>query len=147
MDVDAFRDHLVVCFRRDGLTACGSCGPTDRRTNSRSMSRSITVTPGGNPEYDSRLFRLGFVSLVTPDSVYDCDTATGELTLLKPPPGTRTARPRCLPCGGLRAAQGVGDGARTGRRVPISIVCRKGTPRDGSAPFLLYGYGSYEHLE
>jgi oligopeptidase B len=28
--------------------------------------------------------------------------------------------------------------------VPISLVCRKGTPRDGSAPCLLYGYGSYE---
>ena len=28
--------------------------------------------------------------------------------------------------------------------MPISLVCRKGTPRDGSAPCLLYGYGSYE---
>jgi oligopeptidase B len=28
--------------------------------------------------------------------------------------------------------------------VPISVVCPKGTPRDGSTPFLLYGYGSYE---
>ncbi len=29
--------------------------------------------------------------------------------------------------------------------MPISIVCRDGTPRDGSAPCLIYGYGSYEH--
>ena len=28
--------------------------------------------------------------------------------------------------------------------MPISLICRKGTPRDGSAPLLLYGYGSYE---
>ena len=28
-------------------------------------------------------FRLGYVSLVTPDSVYDCDTVTGELTMLR----------------------------------------------------------------
>ena len=35
--------------------------------------------------------------------------------------------------------------APDGTRVPISLVCRKGTPRDGSAPCLLYGYGSYEH--
>jgi len=34
--------------------------------------------------------------------------------------------------------------APDGTRVPISLVCRKGTPRDGSAPCLLYGYGSYE---
>src|SRR6266542_3367592 len=31
-----------------------------------------------------------------------------------------------------------------GTKIPISLVCRKGTPRDGSAPCLLYGYGSYE---
>ena len=34
--------------------------------------------------------------------------------------------------------------ADDGTQVPISIVCRKGTPRDGSAPCLIYGYGSYE---
>lgn len=28
-------------------------------------------------------------------------------------------------------------------QIPI-LVCRKGAPRDGSAPCLLYGYGSYE---
>jgi len=32
---------------------------------------------------------------------------------------------------------------RDGTRVPISLVFRKDTPRDGSAPLLLYGYGSY----
>ncbi|MCW2642396.1 MAG: Oligopeptidase, partial [Dactylosporangium sp.] len=35
--------------------------------------------------------------------------------------------------------------AEDGTRVPISLVCRRDTPRDGSAPLLLYGYGSYEH--
>src|ERR1700761_7723142 len=34
--------------------------------------------------------------------------------------------------------------APDGTRVPISLVCRRGTPRDGSAPGLIYGYGSYE---
>ena len=33
--------------------------------------------------------------------------------------------------------------ALDGTRIPISIVYRKDTPRDGSAPLLLYGYGSY----
>ena len=31
-----------------------------------------------------------------------------------------------------------------GTRVPISLVCRRDTPRDGSTPCVLYGYGSYE---
>jgi oligopeptidase B len=34
--------------------------------------------------------------------------------------------------------------ADDGTPVPISIVARKGVPRDGTAPLLLYGYGSYE---
>ena len=35
--------------------------------------------------------------------------------------------------------------AEDGTQIPISLVCRRGTERDASAPFLLYGYGSYEH--
>ena len=34
--------------------------------------------------------------------------------------------------------------ADDGTRIPISIVARKGVARDGTAPLLLYGYGSYE---
>jgi oligopeptidase B len=34
--------------------------------------------------------------------------------------------------------------AEDGTRIPISIVARKGVPRDGTAPLVLYGYGSYE---
>ena len=33
--------------------------------------------------------------------------------------------------------------ARDGTKVPISLVYRRGVPRDGSAPMVLYGYGSY----
>jgi len=33
--------------------------------------------------------------------------------------------------------------ARDGVKVPMSIVYRKGTQKDGQAPLLLYGYGSY----
>ena len=33
--------------------------------------------------------------------------------------------------------------ARDGVEVPVSLLYRKGTPRDGSAPLYLYGYGAY----
>lgn len=33
--------------------------------------------------------------------------------------------------------------AEDGARIPINILLRKGTPQDGTAPLLLYGYGSY----
>ena len=80
---------------------------------------------------------------MTPGSVYDCDMATGELTLLKrqpvlPAPDGTAYRPEDYEQHREWAV------AADGARVPISLVCRKGTPRDGSAPCLLYGYGSYE---
>ncbi len=144
MDVGAFRDHLVVWFRRDGLTGLRVLRNDGSEYEVPFGEAVFTVTPGANPEYDSRLFRLGFVSLVTPDSVYDCDTATGELTLLRRRPILE------LPGRGAYRSEDYEQHrewatAQDGTRVPISIVCRKDTPRDGSAPFLLYGYGSYEH--
>jgi oligopeptidase B len=144
MDVGAFRDHLVVYYRRDGLTGLRVLPAGGTEYEVAFGEPVYTVTPGGNPEYDSRLFRIGFVSLVTPDSVYDLDTATGDLTLLRSRPvlelpGRGAYRPDDYEQHREWAT------AQDGTRIPISIVCRKGTPRDGSAPFLLYGYGSYEH--
>lgn len=144
MDVGAFRDHLVVYFRQNGLTGLRILRADGTEHEVAFGEPVYTVTPGSNPEYDSRLFRLGFVSLVTPDSVYDCDTATGELTLLRRRPVLD------LPGRGPYRSEDFEQHrewatASDGTRIPVSIVCRKGTPRDGSSPFLLYGYGSYEH--
>ena len=99
--------------------------------------------PSANPEYGSRVYRLHYTSLATPDSVYDAALDAGKLTLLKRKP--------VLPLPG-EGSYDPGDyeqhrewaTADDGTRVPISLICRKGTPRDGSAPCVLYGYGSYE---
>ncbi len=143
LGVDAFADHLVVHLRRDGLTGLLVLRSDGSAREIDFPEPVYRVMPGANPEYHSRAYRLGYVSLVTPDSVYDYDTETGELTLLR----RRPVLP--LPSG---AEYDPADyeqyrewaTARDGTRIPISLVCRKGTPRDGSAPFLLYGYGSYE---
>jgi oligopeptidase B len=152
LGVDAFVSDLVVYFRRAGLTGLrvipqtgpGSDGALDDAGYEVSFGEPVySVVPLANREYDSRLFRLGYGSLVTPESVYDCDMATGDLTLLKRQPVL------ALPGGReynaddyeqYREWATAGDGTR----VPMSLVCPRGTPRDGSAPFVLYGYGSYE---
>jgi oligopeptidase B len=143
MDVEAFRDHLVINYRRDGLTGLRVLRADGSEYEVPFGEPVYAVTPGANPEYDSRLFRLGFVSLVTPDSVYDLDTVTGELSLLRRRPVLE------LPVRGAYRSEDYEQfrewaTAEDGTKIPISIVCRKGAPRDGSAPFLLYGYGSYE---
>jgi oligopeptidase B len=145
LSVDAFADYLVLYYRRDGLTGlsvlpASGAGPERPVTFPEPI---YSVGPGSNPEYTQTRFRLGYTSLVTPSTVYDLDLETGALTLLK--------QQQVLP-----SPSGVGYDpaayeqyrewavAADGTRVPISIVCAKGTPRDGSAPCLLYGYGSYE---
>jgi oligopeptidase B len=158
LDVAAFADFIVVYFRRDGLTGLrilpaalpaalraalpAAEGASDGR-DLRWPEPIYRVAPGPNPEYDSGVFRLSYTSLVTPGSVYDCDMATGELTLLKrqpvlPSPSGQPYRPEDYEQHREWAV------AADGTRIPISLVCRTGTPRDGSAPCLLYGYGSYE---
>jgi oligopeptidase B len=94
------------------------------------------VTGQSNPEFHTSVFRFAYSSLVTPNSVYDLDMRTGERTLLKVTevPGYDKA---------LYETELTHATASDGTRVPISIVRRKDTPRDGSAPLLLYGYGSY----
>ncbi|HEX9063776.1 MAG TPA: S9 family peptidase [Streptosporangiaceae bacterium] len=143
MDVGAFRDHLVVHYRRDGLTGLRILRGDGTEHEVAFGEPVYSVSPGANPEYDARLFRLGFVSLITPDSVFDCDTVTGELTLLRRRPVLE------LPGRGPYRSEDYEQfrewaTAPDGTRIPISLVCRKGAPRDGSAPLLLYGYGSYE---
>ena len=144
LSVDAFADFLVVYSRRDGLTRLSvlpAAGGAEREID---FAEPIyTVGPGSNPEYTQTIFRLGYNSLVTPGSVYDCDLATGELTLLKQQPVLPSPDGRAFASADYEQHREWAL-APDGTRVPISLVCRKGTPRDGSAPCLLYGYGSYE---
>ncbi len=145
LGVDAFADFLVIYLRRDGLTGLRVL---PRRGGQDEYQIAFpepvySVGPGANPEYQATRYRLSYTSLVTPGTVYDCDMTTGELTLLKRQPVLPS--PSGEPYESEDYEQyrewAVAD---DGTRVPISLVCRKGTPRDGTAPCLLQGYGSYE---
>jgi oligopeptidase B len=147
LGVFAFAGHLVVYQRQAGLTGLrviGAAGPGGPGDYEMSFAEPIyAVGPGANPEYETGIFRLVYASMVTPASVFDCDVATGELVLLKqtpvlPGPDGRPYNPADYEQYRLWAT------AEDGTAIPISLVCRTDVPRDGTAPFLLYGYGSYE---
>ena len=86
---------------------------------------------------DTTTLRFGYSSLSTPESVYDYDMVTRQRTLLK--------REEVL--GDFDSANYRTErfyaAAPDGVQIPISLVSRVGTPRDGTSPLLLYGYGSY----
>jgi oligopeptidase B len=91
----------------------------------------------GAYEYDSANLRLTYQSPTTPRSWFDFDMATGERVLRK----TQT-----VPSGHNPAdyeARRLYATASDGAQVPITVLMKAGTPLDGSAPMLLYGYGSY----
>ncbi|HUD38560.1 MAG TPA: S9 family peptidase [Streptosporangiaceae bacterium] len=143
LDVGAFASHLVLFYRKDGLTGLRIMGNDGSDREVAFDEPVYTVMPGSNPEYTSTLFRMGYTSLVTPDSVYDCDTVTGELILLK------QRQVLALPDEGEYRPSDYEQFrewavADDGTRIPISLVRKKGTRRDGTAPLMLHGYGSYE---
>jgi oligopeptidase B len=136
--VDCFRDHLVRFEREGGLP---QLSVTDLRTGAAHRiafpEAAYTVSPEANREFDTRTFRYGYQSLVTPPSVFDYDMEARTATLLKEQPVL----------GGYDRTQYETERAFAtapdGVAVPISIVYRKGLVKDGAAPLFLYSYGSY----
>ena len=95
------------------------------------------VSADANAEFDTRLYRFRCQSLITPASVFDYDVVTRARTLLKQTEvlgGYDPARYR---------SERIWATAPDGVQVPISLVCRAETPRDGTAPMYLTGYGAY----
>ncbi|GIH96631.1 S9 family peptidase [Planobispora siamensis] len=145
LDVEAFASHIVVHFRRDGLTGIRVL-PTEGGTDRDALLAAAyeipfpepiyDVAPSGNPEFVTGRLRLGYASMITPPSVYDFDLRSRELILLKRRPVLGGYDPDDYEQ--FREWATASDGTR----VPISIAVKKGTERP--APTVLYGYGSYE---
>ncbi|MFC0029452.1 S9 family peptidase [Micromonospora chaiyaphumensis] len=142
--VDAFENHLVVSLRSNGLTGLRVLPVGGGDSFDIDFPEPIySVGLDANPEYRTSEVRLRYTSLVTPDSVYDYDLVTRQMVLrrrkpVRPGPDGREYDPADYEQHRDWAL------ADDGTRVPISLVCRTGTPRDGSAPAVIYGYGSYE---
>ncbi|MFN2597427.1 MAG: S9 family peptidase [Pyrinomonadaceae bacterium] len=137
-DFDLFADHLVLTEREGGLTKLRVVGFGDNKSDEIAFpDPAYTVFLSANPEFNTKTLRYSYQSLTTPGSIYDYDMATRKSTLRK----------RTEVLGGFDPANYTSERvfatASDGTRIPISLVYRKGLRRDGRAPLLLYGYGSY----
>ena len=93
----------------------------------------------GSLEYDTDMIRFSYSSMTTPNQLYDYNMVTRERTLLKT---------QEVPSGHTISdyvTRRIQAKAHDGELVPVSILYRKDTKLDGSAPCLLYGYGAYGH--
>jgi oligopeptidase B len=141
---EPFRSHLVLFERENGLPflrvvpVAGSTGELLAASYRIPFAEpAYNAAPGANPEFDQTHYRYIYESFVTPRSVFDFDIATGSSELRKQQPVLGGYEPSRYTIERLDAT------ASDDTPIPISIVYRKDSPRDGSAPLLLYGYGSY----
>ncbi len=137
-EIQAFDRWLVVGERKDGLRqvrVMALDGSVDRYLDG--VEAASVMWPDQNVNTDTDTVRYGFSSMVTPDQTWEINLVTGESRLLK--------ADRVL--GGF-SSDNYRSGrmmisARDGTSVPVSLAYHKDTKLDGTAPALIYGYGSY----
>ena len=137
--IDFFKDYAVVSEVQNGLEYLKVMDLKTRRAATRIATPEEVYTMGmsTNPEFDTAVIRYTYSSMITPNSTYQYDFKTGKSELLKQQEIPSVRDKTQYETKRLWAV------ARDGVKVPISIVWKKGTPLDGSAPMLLYAYGSY----
>jgi oligopeptidase B len=133
----AFKQHLILSERVEGLdqVVLRTYDGTESRVPFGEASYSAGLS--SNPEYDPGVYRLSYSSMVTPRTTYEYDPATGGLTTLKV---------QEIPSGydaGQYETERLIVTARDGAKVPVSVVYKKGFPKDGTGKLFLYAYGAY----
>ncbi|MFZ6002766.1 MAG: S9 family peptidase [Actinomycetota bacterium] len=137
--VTAFAEHVVRYERREGVRRIIATPHSNGVERELEMPEEVYDTgPATNAEFETRTLRFSYTSLVTPGTVFDEDLDTGERRLLKQTEVLGGHDPADYVTGRLWAT------AEDGTKVPISYVHRVDIEHDGTAPCLLYGYGSYE---
>lgn len=138
-DMTPFKDFYVTEGRENGLDQVEIRSYADPSKVERIAFPEASYSAGldDNPEYDVSKLRLGYESMVTPDTVYDYTVADKSLETLKVqeiPSGYDASQ---------YATERLTIKARDGAMVPVSLVYKNGTKLDGSAPLHLYSYGAY----
>jgi oligopeptidase B len=135
--LDCFADFMVLEQRVDGLDQIRIRDYDGNEHNVAFPESSYDAGLGTNAEYATQVLRIGYDSMVTPQTVYDYDLATRTLV---------TRKVRQVPSGydaSQYATERLMAPARDGAKVPISIVYRRDFVRDGTRPLYLYAYGAY----
>ena len=137
--VEEFKDFLVISERKNGLAELRIRNANGTEHYIDFGEPAYTAVVGSNPEYDSTTVRYMYTSMTTPVSVYDYDMAAKTKTLMKQQEIVGGYNREDYTTERLYAR------AADGTNVPLSVVYKNGLKRDGSAPLLLYAYGSYGH--
>ncbi len=137
-DIDVFARHLVIAERDQGLQKLRVIDRASGESHHLAFEEQVYSAHGlHNAEYDTDSFRFAFVSLTTPQTVYDYDLRTRAMQLRKRQPVLGGYEPTRYESVQLQAR------APDGAAVPVSLVWRRDARTGGPQPLLLRGYGAY----
>ncbi len=135
---EIFKDYLVVTLRENGLLRFKVI---DRKTGAghyiNFQEPSYAVSGFGNETYDTDKFLFSYASMLTPPIVYEYDMDGRTHKILK----------QTKVLGGYDKDNYITERryalANDSVRIPVTLVYRKGMPKNGKNPVLLSGYGAY----
>jgi oligopeptidase B len=138
LDIELYAHHLVRLERANALPSIviRDLGNGDEHAIAFDETAYSLDTMGGY-EFDTTNVRFSYSSMTTPSEVYDYDMASRSRTFRKRQEIPSGHNPADYVTTRIMAK------SHDGAEVPVSILHRKDLVRDGHAPLLLYGYGSY----
>ena len=138
-NIDIFKNYLVVNERKDGLVQLRVIKWDDQSEHYIEFKDpAYRVYTFDNPEFITETLRFSYTSFTTPRVVYDYDLITKERVVMKQNEvlGGKFSSDNYV-------SERIFAEGRDGTKIPISIVYKKEFEKNGKAPLLLYGYGSY----
>ncbi len=140
LDHDLYSGHLVRLERAHALPSIVIRDLSTGEEHAIAFDEAAySLDTMGSYEFDTANLRFSSSSMTTPSEVYDYDMAKRTRTLRKRQEIPSGHNPSDYVTTRIMAI------SHDGAEVPISLLHRRGLTRDGSAPLLLYGYGSYGH--
>lgn len=138
-EFELFNNYLVIEERKAGLVNIRVIDNNNPKNDYYIEFEEPTylASLSTNPSFNTYKLRYVYSSLSTPNSTYEFDMTTTQKTLLKEKEVLGEFDKNNYKVERLNLI------VRDGKKVPVSIVYKKGLKKDGSNPLLLYGYGSY----
>ncbi len=140
LSLACFKDHFVRLEREDGLPRIVISNTRDDKEHAIDCDEeAYSLGLGAGYEYDTSTLRFTYSSMTTPAQVFDYNVVSRTRSLRKTQEVPSGHTPEDYVTRRIYAE------AEDGESVPVTLLYRKSTALDGSAPLLLYGYGSYGH--
>lgn len=137
-DIDIFKDYMVLSERKDANEQIHVYPVNGEDYYLAFEEDAFSTSPTTNLDFDTKILRFAYTSMTTPSSIFDYNMDTHQRVLLKEQEVIGDFDKNNYQSERLLIPSRDGSA-----QIPVSIVYKKGIKKDGSAPLLEYGYGSY----